>query len=49
LSSDKGALAPFFASFSGFDEPGFKIPYQVTIMSPEKHTVLSNTLVKNAH
>jgi alanyl aminopeptidase len=32
-------------AFPGFDEPGFKIPYQVTIMSPEKHTVLSNTLV----
>ena len=33
-------------AFPGFDEPGFKIPYQVTITSPEKHTVLSNTLVK---
>jgi alanyl aminopeptidase len=33
-------------AFPSFDEPGFKIPYQVTIMSPEKHTVLSNTLVK---
>jgi alanyl aminopeptidase len=33
-------------AFPGFDEPGFKIPYQVTVMSPEKHTVLSNTLVK---
>ena len=32
-------------AFPGFDEPGFKIPYQVTVMSPEKHTVLSNTLV----
>jgi alanyl aminopeptidase len=34
-------------AFPSFDEPGFKIPYQVTVMSPEKHTVLSNTLVKN--
>ena len=34
-------------AFPSFDEPGFKIPYQVTIMSPEKHTVLSNTLVKS--
>jgi alanyl aminopeptidase len=34
-------------AFPSFDEPGFKIPYQVTIMSPEKHTILSNTLVKN--
>jgi alanyl aminopeptidase len=33
-------------AFPSFDEPGFKIPYQVTIISPEKHTVLSNTLVK---
>jgi alanyl aminopeptidase len=33
-------------AFPSFDEPGFKIPYQVTVMSPEKHTVLSNTLVK---
>lgn len=32
-------------AFPSFDEPGFKIPYQVTIISPEKHTVLSNTLV----
>jgi alanyl aminopeptidase len=32
-------------AFPSFDEPGFKIPYQVTITSPEKHTVLSNTLV----
>jgi alanyl aminopeptidase len=32
-------------AFPGFDEPGFKIPYQMTIMSPEKHTVLSNTMV----
>ena len=32
-------------AFPSFDEPGFKIPYQVTVMSPEKHTVLSNTLV----
>ena len=33
-------------AFPSFDEPGFKIPYQVTIIAPEKHTVLSNTLVK---
>ncbi|MBU3003819.1 M1 family metallopeptidase [Paraglaciecola arctica] len=33
-------------AFPSFDEPGFKIPYQMTIKSPEKHTVLSNTLVK---
>jgi alanyl aminopeptidase len=33
-------------AFPSFDEPRFKIPYQVTVMSPEKHTVLSNTLVK---
>lgn len=32
-------------AFPSFDEPGFKIPYQVTIISPEKQTVLSNTLV----
>ena len=32
-------------AFPTFDEPAFKIPYQMTIMSPEKHTVLSNTLV----
>jgi alanyl aminopeptidase len=34
-------------AFPSFDEPGFKIPYQMTIQSPEKHTVLSNTLVKS--
>ncbi|GAC19739.1 M1 family metallopeptidase [Paraglaciecola arctica] len=34
-------------AFPSFDEPGFKIPYQMTIISPEKHTVLSNTLVNN--
>lgn len=33
-------------AFPSFDEPGFKIPYQVTVISPEKHSVLSNTLVK---
>lgn len=33
-------------AFPSFDEPGFKIPYQMTVISPEKHTVLSNTLVK---
>ena len=32
-------------AFPSFDEPGFKIPYQVTVISPQKHTVLSNTLV----
>ncbi|MGS2721826.1 M1 family metallopeptidase [Paraglaciecola aestuariivivens] len=32
-------------AFPSFDEPHFKIPYQMTIISPEKHTVLSNTLV----
>lgn len=32
-------------AFPSFDEPAFKIPYQLTIQSPEKHTVLSNTLV----
>lgn len=33
-------------AFPSFDEPAFKIPYQMTISAPEKHTVLSNTLVK---
>ncbi|MEP1554494.1 M1 family aminopeptidase, partial [Paraglaciecola sp.] len=33
-------------AFPSFDEPGFKIPYQMTIISPEKHTVLSNTPVQ---
>lgn len=33
-------------AFPSFDEPAFKIPYQMTIIAPEKHTVLSNTLVK---
>jgi alanyl aminopeptidase len=32
-------------AFPSFDEPHFKIPYQVTISAPEKHTVLSNTPV----
>lgn len=32
-------------AFPSFDEPGFKIPYQMTVMSPEKYTVLSNTLI----
>ncbi|MBC3764868.1 M1 family metallopeptidase [Neptunicella marina] len=32
-------------AFPSFDEPSFKIPYQLTISSPEKNTVLSNTLV----
>ncbi|KXI28739.1 M1 family metallopeptidase [Paraglaciecola hydrolytica] len=33
-------------AFPSFDEPSFKIPFQLTIKAPEKHTVLSNTLVK---
>jgi alanyl aminopeptidase len=32
-------------AFPGFDEPSFKIPFQVTITAPEKHTVVSNTPV----
>jgi alanyl aminopeptidase len=32
-------------AFPSFDEPGFKIPFQMTVMSPDKYTVLSNTLV----
>lgn len=32
-------------AFPSFDEPAFKIPYQLTITAPEQHTVLSNTLV----
>ncbi|MDP5132779.1 MAG: M1 family metallopeptidase [Paraglaciecola sp.] len=32
-------------AFPSFDEPAFKISYQMTITAPEKHTVLSNTLV----
>ncbi|MGJ8681142.1 M1 family metallopeptidase [Paraglaciecola sp.] len=34
-------------AFPSFDEPHFKIPYQMTINAPEHHTVLSNTLVKS--
>lgn len=33
-------------AFPSFDEPDFKIPYQMTIQAPEQHTVLSNTKVK---
>ncbi|WP_438864161.1 M1 family metallopeptidase [Neptunicella sp.] len=32
-------------AFPSFDEPSFKIPFQLTISSPEKNTVLSNTQV----
>lgn len=32
-------------AFPSFDEPAFKIPYQLTIISPEKHLVVSNTPV----
>ena len=32
-------------AFPSFDEPSFKIPFQVTIKAPEKNTVVSNTLV----
>lgn len=32
-------------AFPSFDEPSFKIPFQVTITAPEKHTVVSNTPV----
>lgn len=34
-------------AFPGFDEPSFKIPFQLTISAPEKHTVVSNTIVKS--
>jgi alanyl aminopeptidase len=34
-------------AFPSFDEPGFKIPFQLTIAAPEKHTVVSNTMVKS--
>jgi len=34
-------------AFPNFDEPSFKIPYQLTIESPEKHVVLSNTPVQS--
>jgi alanyl aminopeptidase len=34
-------------AFPSFDEPSFKIPYQLTINAPEKHTVLSNTPVQS--
>lgn len=33
--------------FPGFDEPSFKIPYQLTIRSPQINTVVSNTPVKS--
>jgi cytosol alanyl aminopeptidase len=32
-------------AFPSFDEPSFKIPYQLTISAPEKHVVISNTNV----
>jgi cytosol alanyl aminopeptidase len=32
-------------AFPSFDEPSFKIPYQLTINAPEKHVVISNTKV----
>ena len=31
--------------FPGFDEPSYKIPYQMTISAPDKHTIVSNTPV----
>lgn len=34
-------------AFPSFDEPSFKIPYQLTISAPEKHTVISNTPVES--
>lgn len=34
-------------AFPSFDEPSFKIPYQVTISAPQKHTIVSNTPVQN--
>ncbi|MCP9477936.1 M1 family metallopeptidase, partial [Marisediminitalea aggregata] len=33
-------------AFPSFDEPNFKIPYQMTITSPEKQVVVSNTPVE---
>jgi alanyl aminopeptidase len=33
-------------AFPSFDEPGFKIPYQLTIEAPQIHTVVSNTPVE---
>ncbi|GAA6136975.1 M1 family metallopeptidase [Arenicella sp. 4NH20-0111] len=33
-------------AFPSFDEPDNKIPYQITIRAPEKHVVLSNTVVE---
>ncbi|WP_339769609.1 M1 family metallopeptidase [uncultured Paraglaciecola sp.] len=32
-------------AFPGFDEPSFKIPYQLTISAPQINTVISNTPV----
>jgi alanyl aminopeptidase len=32
-------------AFPSFDEPSFKIPFQLTINAPEKHVVVSNTQV----
>ncbi|NDV90585.1 M1 family peptidase [Alteromonas sp. 345S023] len=34
-------------AFPSFDEPAFKIPYQMTITSPEKQVVVSNTPVES--
>ena len=35
-------------AFPGFDEPSYKIPYQMTITSPVVNTVISNTPVESA-
>ncbi len=35
-------------AFPSFDEPGFKIPYQLTITAPEGQTVASNTPVESS-
>ncbi|MBQ4830550.1 M1 family metallopeptidase [Alteromonas sp. MMG017] len=34
-------------AFPSFDEPAFKIPYQMTITAPEKQAVVSNTPVES--
>ncbi|AMJ87208.1 MULTISPECIES: M1 family metallopeptidase [Alteromonas] len=34
-------------AFPSFDEPAFKIPYQMTITAPEKQVVVSNTPVES--
>ncbi|MFC6438612.1 M1 family metallopeptidase [Bowmanella sp. JS7-9] len=33
-------------AFPSFDEPSFKIPYELTITAPQKHTVVANTPVE---